>query len=253
MLLTKAINYHQMRICLAQTKPVKADVKANIAFHLRLIDLAIDNRAESIIFPELSITGYEPALANEFATKINDTRFNIFQTISDARNITIGIGVPLRIEQGITISLLLFQPNQARVAYSKQYLHPDEAPYFTRGQNTAGLIGKKADTALAICYELSVPEHAANAFQNGARIYIASVAKSGQGMGNATERLSQIAKEYAMTVLIANCIGLCDGMVCAGQSSAWNNRGELLGQLDDSRQGILLIDTATSEVVECYL
>ncbi len=47
-----------MKICVAQTRPVKGDIQTNIDNHKRLIDLAISNGADTIIFPELSITGY---------------------------------------------------------------------------------------------------------------------------------------------------------------------------------------------------
>gem|GEM_PF-5279637 len=32
------------------------------------------------------------------------------------------------------ISIVIFQPNQARQTYSKQQLHADELPYFVNGQ-----------------------------------------------------------------------------------------------------------------------
>ena len=57
-----------MKIALVQARPVKGDIEANIAAHKRLIGLAVLNGADMIIFPELSITGYEPELANELAT-----------------------------------------------------------------------------------------------------------------------------------------------------------------------------------------
>lgn len=234
-----------MKICVAQTRPVRGNIQANITAHLRLTELAASQGADIIIFPELSITGYEPAQAKPSAVNINDNRFAVFQNTSDAQNITIGIGVPVKTSEGITISLLLFQPTQERAVYSKQFLHPDEDPFFIRGQKNHLPINH---LSLAICYELSVDEHAEAAFQKGAGIYLASVAKPAQGMEKAHERLMQIAKDYSMTVLVANSIGLQDGMECCGRSAVWNNNGEQLGQLDDQREGILLFDTATGEV-----
>jgi predicted amidohydrolase len=91
------------------------------------------------------------------------------------------------------------------------------------------------------------------AYQAGAGIYLTSVAKSAQSVDKAAERLSQVAKEYAMTVGMVNCLGVNDGMDCGGRSSVWNRRGELIGQLDDSREGILLFDTETEAVREQYI
>lgn len=236
-----------MKICLAQTKPVKGDVAANITNHVQLIQLAIQQGANTVLFPELSITGYEPTLAKALATTPGDSRFAIFQKISDTNNLTIIIGVPLQTTKGVTISLLLFQPRQQRESYAKQFLHPDEEPFFVSGKKQSYLVG---ESALAICYELSVPVHAENAYQSGAKIYLASVAKTAEGVDKARERLAAIAKQFSMTTLMVNCIGPCDGVICDGRSAVWNNNGQLLGQLPADKEGILVLDTATQDVLE---
>ena len=119
-----------MKISIAQTRPVKGDIAANIQAHKNLIGLALLHRSEMIIFPELSITGYEPELAKELATTKDDKRFDEFQQISDLNKIIIGIGVPTKNSDGINISMVVFQPHQSRQTYSKMYLHADEEPFF---------------------------------------------------------------------------------------------------------------------------
>src|SRR5687767_10393594 len=119
-----------MRICAAQTRPIKGDIRNNIDNHKRLIQLAVSNGADAIIFPELSLTGYEPKLAKELATHQNDSRFEDFQTISNANQITIGVGVPTKTHAGVCISMILFQPGKPRQLYSKHYLHVDEEDFF---------------------------------------------------------------------------------------------------------------------------
>ena len=55
-------------ISAAQTCPVKGDVNANLDEHLRLIDLAASEGAQVVVFPELSLTGYEIELASGLAS-----------------------------------------------------------------------------------------------------------------------------------------------------------------------------------------
>jgi len=239
-----------MKICATQTKPIKGDIEANIASHKKLIDLAVSNGAGTIIFPELSITGYEPELAKTLATNLDDSRFDDFQQISNAKHITIGIGMPAKSDAGILISMLIFQPHKQRQIYSKQYLHEDEYPYFVNGGPQILLTEDGHTVAPAICYELSVPEHSANAFKSGATVYIASVAKSVAGVEKALKNLADIARDYSMITLMSNCIGHCDNFDCGGKTSVWNNKGVLLGQLNDTNEGILMIDTETEEVIE---
>jgi predicted amidohydrolase len=239
----------KMKICVAQTRPVKGDIQQNIETHKKLIELALANGSDMVIFPELSITGYEPELAKELATTQDDSRFDDFQKLADSRKITIGVGVPTKTDAGICISMVLFQPNQARQTYCKKYIHADEEEFFISGESFTGLLGGPASIALAICYEISVPRHSQDAFQKGAKIYIASVVKTASQADTAIETLSDIASKYSMTVLMSNCVGLSGGYQCGGRSSIWNNQGSLLGQLHDSDEGILILDTDTQEFV----
>jgi predicted amidohydrolase len=239
-----------MRLCAAQSRPLKGDIHGNIAAHKLMIDLAVSNGADAVFFPELSLTGYEPTLAHDLAIEPGDSRLEEFQTISDAKRITIGVGVPARSDAGVCISLALFQPDTPTQIYSKQYLHPDEEPFFVAGQNIAALSVGPLRIAPAICYEISNPNHAGRAARDGAGIYVASVAKFVSGIDKALQRLSEIARRYSMTVLMANCVGVCDGCDCAGMTSVWNDNGVLLGQLNASDAGVLILDTNTQEVID---
>jgi predicted amidohydrolase len=238
-----------MKICIAQTKPVIGNVSANIEAHKNFINLALTCNAEAIFFPELSLTGYEPELAKKLATNHNDIRLDIFQQISDNNNIIIGLGLPTVTESQIRISMVIFVPNKPRQTYSKQQLHSDEYPYFENGVEQ--LIIKANDTLIApaICYESLQPTHAENAFTLGANVYAASVAKGEKGVEKAFAHYPVIAKKYAMPVLMANCVGFCDNFLSAGQSAVWTKDGILAGRLDGQREGILLFDTDTEEIV----
>ena len=237
-----------MKICMAQTRAVKGDIQENIKNHERMIATAISHGARIIIFPELSITGYEPALAESLAMDSDDHRLDAFQEISNANQITIGVGVPTKQRDGVCISLIVFQPGAPRKIYSKKYLHPDEEPFFISGENFPVIRISAFNLALAICYEISIQKHAKTAFENGAEIYIASVAKSVMGVNYAERRLSKIAKEYSAPVLMSNCVGKSDGFDSGGKSSVWDCQGILIGQLDAISEGILVYDSETQEV-----
>jgi predicted amidohydrolase len=239
-----------MRLCAAQTQPVTANIQANIERHKELITLAASAGTDAIIFHELSLTGYEPTLAKDLACDPNDSRLKYFQRIADNLEIIIGVGVPTRNRTGNCISMILFQPHRHKRIYSKKYLHRDEEEFFVSGENFSVLKINDTTIAPAICYEISVPEHAKDAHANGADFYIASVNKSVAGIDQAIVRLADIARSYSMTVLMSNCAGVCDGIDCAGKTSVWNNRGSLIGQLNDRCEGILILDTVTQEVIE---
>jgi predicted amidohydrolase len=239
-----------MKISVAQTKPVTGNIEANIDKHKAFINIAALNGADLIIFPELSLTGYEPELARELAIDDDDARLNELQVISDQKQIAIGVGVPLKTGSKPSISMIIFQPNQTRQIYSKKHLHADEDPFFTSRQGIMGLNIKQANIALAICYEISIPQHSGAAFKSGAQVYIASVAKFMNGVNSAIETLASIASDCSMTVLMSNSVGPADNGECAGKTSAWNTKGLLLAQLDSTTESLLTVDTASNEKTE---
>jgi predicted amidohydrolase len=243
--------FRSMKIGVAQTRPFKGDILQNIEAHLRIIELAAKVGADMIIFPELSLTGYEPELAAGLATMVEDVRLDVFQTLSDRYSMTIGVGMPIIAGSsgaGVRITELIFQPGQPRQAYSKRYLHSDEEPYFVCGTETVFLNGNRI--ALAICYELSVPAHSEQAHRGGAEVYLVSVAKTKAGMEKAAETLADIARRYSMTVLVSNCVGHCDNFECGGGSAVWDREGALLALLDQVEEGVLVLDTESREVIK---
>ena len=242
-----------MKICVAQTRPIKGDVARNIEKHVQFIELAAANGADTIIFPELSLTGYEPSLAKGLATGMEDGRFSPFQILSNTHHMTIGVGMPTRHDTGLCISMILFQPQQARQMYSKKYLHADEEPFFVSCVNFPTLQIDETNVGLAICYELSIHDHAELAYQSGANVYVASVAKTASGVAAASKRLSDIAKVYNMPVLMSNCVGPSEDFVSAGKTAVWLPDSSLRNQLDNTSEGILIFDTDTHESTQIYL
>lgn len=239
-----------MNIAVAQIKPAKGDISANIEKHLKFVELASSLNAHSIFFPELSLTGYEPDLAKDLAINKNDDRLDVFHEMSDLKNITIGVGIPTKTKSGIQISMIVFQPNHNRISYSKQQLHEDEFPYFENGTEQIIIKIENQKIIPAICYESLQIEHAEKGSNLGGEIYVASVAKSKNGVEKAFIHYPEMAKKYSMPVLMSNCIGECDNFVSIGFSSVWTKEGKLAEQLDNKNEGILVFNTITEEVTK---
>jgi len=242
-----------MKICIAQTNPHKGNIEKNIEQHVKLIHQAINRNANLIIFPELSLTGYEPQLAKDLATTQEDKRLDQLQELSNRYQIVIGAGLPTKENDDIYISTIIFQPNQARVTYSKQYLYHTEIGHFTAGKKPLYLNIEGQIIAPAICYELSNPEHSKGAAHNNAAFYIASVLNSVEGVNGDHQKLAAIARQYKMTVFMANYIGVSGGYQCAGKSSVWNHEGEIIEQLSDKNEGLLVYDTSTQNIESVVL
>jgi predicted amidohydrolase len=184
-------------------------------------------------------------LAKESARVPSDACFADLQRMCRDERVSIGIGAPLQTHGLPHISSFIFRPNAEPLVYSKRYLDPDEEAYFQPGMAAPSLIFDDPAVAMAICFEISVPQHAQQARDAGAAVYIGSVAKTARGVASARERLSQIAVESSVYVLMSNCLGFLDGAACTGSSCAWDRNGRMLVELDDSNEGVVILDCET--------
>lgn len=241
-----------MKIAAAQIKPVKGDVLKNIENHKILIEAAVNKNVDLIFFPELSITGYEPELAEQLSIDYEDQVLDVFQKTADENNISITVGMPTKSDGQLLISNIIFQPKNKREVYSKRNLFPTETAVFSKGAPFCQLEVLQNKISLAICYDLSDPMHSQEAHQAGSNIYAASVLNSVNGIDDDLVKLSNIAEKYHMHVLMANFIGESGGYQCAGKSSVWNNNGSLLGQLNGENEGILILNTDTNQIEKMY-
>jgi predicted amidohydrolase len=239
-----------MRVAVVQTQPAACAVDVNVKAHETWVKKVAARGADMVFFPELSLTGYEPKHASRLALRADDIRLDVFQMLSSAFRITIGMGMPTASGADVRISMLVFQPSGSRIVYSKQFLHADELPYFVAGHGQITLPGPGGVVAPAICYESLLDEHCDAAVALGATIYVASVAKSARGVANAEAHYPSVARRHSLPVLMANCVGACEGFEAAGGSAVWNARGERIAHLPGAAgEGALLFDTAIAETV----
>jgi len=238
---------HQ-KICVAQIKSIKGNIELNIQAHIQIIHRASEAGADLIIFPELSLTGYHPSICDKLTISHDDASLDVFDKISDQSKMTIIVGAPLKIQEGVAISSFIFSPNSARNIYTKQYLHEDELPYFKVTGHDDNLIGESPRIAISICYELTVPAHHHRATQNNANIYLSSVAKSKSDMIRSHKILADISCNTGMSTLVTNSVGMCEEYMCGGYSAVWNKKGEILDHLNEVDEGILIYDYSNDRI-----
>jgi len=238
-----------MKLCAVQLASLKGDLPGNLQRHLVCIEQAAALGAELVVFPELSLTGYEPSVARQAALPVTSARLDPLQAACDRLGITVAVGLPLPTPDGIRIGMPVFCPDAPRQAYAKQRLHDDELPYFTPGHQALLLEVGEHRVAPAICYESMFMAHAAVARERGADLYLVSVAKTAKGIREGYAHYPEVARELGMPVLMANCVGPADTFIGAGGSAAWDSQGHLLASLDDHSEGLIVLDTRSASAI----
>lgn len=244
-----------MILAAAQTKPKRGDIESNLLDHYRLVELAAENGAHLIAFPELSITGYERENAAGLTFTKEDSRINYLKELAVKNNIIIIAGAPIQVETEMFIGEFVISPDNSVSIYTKQFLHEGEDEFFQSSFNYNPMITiENQNISFAICADIDNPKHPENAKNRDTDIYIASIFFSPNGIPNAYRDLQNYAENHKMNVLMSNFSGESWGSPSAGQSAFWNNKGELVGQMKDSDSGLLLVekqnDNWTSRIIK---
>lgn len=216
-------------IALAQLPVVKGAVAKNLETHLAYIQRAAERGADLVVFPELSLSGYELELLEQLALPKNSEVFGTISTAAVAHNIVVIAGCPLVSEgRKPQIGAVICFPNGERAFYAKQYLHEGEAVYCSTGNESYLFTVNGTRIALAICADFANPAHSEAASAQQAEVYIASALISEAGYASDAQLLAAMAKRHQFPVLFANHISNTGGWQTCGKSGGWNAVGELV-------------------------
>lgn len=232
-----------MILAAAQTKPKRGDIYSNLEDHYRFIELAAKNGANLIVFPELSITGYERENAAGLTFTKDDSRIDPLKKLAAKYNIFIIAGAPIEVENKMFIGEFIIAPDHSVSIYTKQFLHEGEDVYFQSSFDYNPMLEiENQKISFAICADIDNSLHPQNASKKETDIYIASIFFSPNGIPNAYRDLQNYAQKHQMNVLMSNFSGESWGSPSAGLSAFWNKKGELVAQMNDSDSGLLLVE-----------
>jgi len=240
-------------IAAAQTMPFKGDVTKNSETHYDLINSAHKNKVQLIVFPELSLTGYEPGEAENLAFTLDDKRLAPLQKLSSATSIIIITGAPLRTGNSLQIASFILFPDNSVSIYTKHYLHLGEEKVFTPGTRNSTIKLHDEVASLAICADTNNALHPEAAAKNGSTIYLASSFITPSGYDKDADKLKNYAQLYNMTVLLSNFAGNSGDFEAAGRSAIWASSGKIISELNAQGEGLAIgikKDKWTGKVVE---
>ena len=237
----------------AQTVPKRGDVSANLAQHLQLLALAADAGAQVLVFPELSLTGYELDLARELAFSEFDPRLGPLRDAAARCNLIVIVGAPVHLDSRLHIGAFLVYPDRQLGLYTKPFLGvfpkewspdgivpPHERSVFELGDRDPLVEFGGNTAAVAVCAAALQPSQAQAAAERGAQSYLTGHFSIPQDVEWRASVLASYAKRHALAVVFANYGGPTGGLAAAGRSAIWSQQGECLARLEATGAGVVV-------------
>jgi predicted amidohydrolase len=213
----------ELVLAVAQPACRALDVEANARAHADAVRAA---RARVVVFPELSLTGYEldaPVVA------VDDPRLRPLLEACDATGSVAIASAPV---EDRFIGLLAVDGAGARVAYRKVNLAGHEPGHFRPGPAPAVLEVDGWRLGLALCKDTGVPAHQEQTAALGIDAYVAGVLDLAVDAPVQEQRAHRITAEHGVWVAMASFAGPTGhGYVDnAGRSGIWSPTGELMSR-----------------------
>ena len=216
-----------------QYTALDASIAANVREHIRLIEDAADHGARLVVFPGLSLTGYDlEGLADpeRWVTAV-DPRLAGLREICRRTGIIAVVGAPFREADGTPrLASLALQPGGEVEASFKVWLHGPEQQFFKPGDRPAVLDLDGWRIALAVGLDTARPAHAREAAEAGADIYAVSALYAAGEDHRLALHLGARAMDHRMFSVLANLGGTTEFGPSAGGSGFWGPDGLVIRQ-----------------------
>jgi predicted amidohydrolase len=215
-----------LTIAVAQPRCAAKDVRSNALEHAAVIR-RVDARL--IVFPELSLTGYELDAAP--ISIDDDALTSIIDACAETCAVAL-VGAPVAGENGRNIATLRVDDGGVEVAYRKSHLGGDEPEWFAPGDGAVAINVDGWRVGLGICKDTGVDAHVAGVAALGVDLYVAGLVHLPEELDIQEERAVRIARACQAYVGFASFAGPTGGGYAstAGVSSIWAADGTALAR-----------------------
>jgi len=248
-------NKNKLQIALAQISPKLADVEANLELIHSYIDKAIQQKADIIIFPELSLTGYSVKDA-VFDVAISDSDERLNPLLEASRKISICVGiVELTDNFEAKNSDLFLEDGRIIAKHRKVYLPTygvyEEKRYFTPGNRFRAFDSKYGRFGMLICEDMWHPSSTAILALDGAHIIFVNSAGILRGVHEKDkpeniqiwENLNRTSAHlFTSYFVFCNRVGVEDGLMFWGGSEIIDPHGKQIVKAPYFEESLLLAE-----------
>ena len=237
------------RVAIAQVDLCVGDIDGNTELVLEYISRARDSAgADTIIFPELALTGYPPEdllLRPHFHVQVERA---LQRVMRGSQGISVILGYPTQKETRLYNSCSLIRDGEIITTYHKRNLPNygvfDEKRYFTEGEELNLVETPDLKVALSVCEDLWTEDHASEAAGAGAQLLI-NINASPYHTDKSSVReelLKRRAVDHNIAIIYVNLVGGQDELVFDGGSLVIDCRGEFVFKAPQFEQGLYLVE-----------
>jgi predicted amidohydrolase len=169
-----------------------------------------------------------------------DKRIQPLMDLSVKHKMVVIAGAPVLIDKRLYIGAFVFNSDGSLSLYLKHFLHSGEEKVFQPGHLNPMIFSGAETASIAICADLTNPEHPADAARNESTLYLAAAFITPEGYSKDTDLLRKYARKYGMGVALANFGGESGGFMSAGKSTIWSDAGERVAGLDGLGEGLVI-------------
>lgn len=215
---------------MAQPPCVARDVVANALAHA---DVVRRSRADVIVFPELSLTGYELDAA---PVSLDDPAWSPLVSATGATGGLALVGALVAGPDGRRhIATVAVDGGGVRTAYTKTWLGGDESDHVSPGAGATALEHGGWRLGLAICKDTGVEQHLRDTAELGIDLFVAGLVDTPEDLPVQRARAATIARLCSSYVAFASCAGPTGfGYdATAGGSAVYDRDGSVLATAGD--------------------
>lgn len=226
-----------MKIAIIQMNAMVGDMRGNAAKIIEHAQAAIEQGADLIVTPELSLCGYPPEdllYRDDFYEANQRALADIAEAVP---NIALLVGHPQRKDGALYNAASLIQAGKVTATYFKQALPNysvfDEKRYFETGDSPLVFSLNNTKIGVLLCEDCWVKGPAEQSQAAGAEILV-SMNASPYRMEKLTTRHDVFAERVAetgLTIIHTNLVGGQDELVFDGASFVMDNKGTITQQL----------------------
>ncbi|MGA9174244.1 MAG: nitrilase-related carbon-nitrogen hydrolase [Thermoactinomyces sp.] len=249
-----------MRVGLAQIRPRLGRVDINVELHREMIHRAREEQVDLLIFPELSLTGYN-LLDLTYEMAMDPFSPEIQRLAQEAGEMDLVIGfVEHSPEHILYNSAAYITAGNLHYLHRKVYLPTygmfDEGRYVGQGQVIRSFPTRFGQFGLLICEDVWHPSAPYLLTQDGAHLIIVPSNSPGRevtgtGLGS-QESWYSLLKNYALLggnyLLFANRVGTEDGITFYGGSAVVDPFGKIEKQAGLFKEELLVVDIDLEKV-----